>query len=84
MSNKEILDELQKIKKEIQILSNKIEKLDKSCSRMDNHINFVENTYDILRTPLNIVSNLVTNTFSSRVVENKLPTLKIIIKIFNK
>ena len=43
---------------------------------MDNHINFVENTYDILRTPLNIVSNLVTNTFSSRVVENKLPTLK--------
>jgi hypothetical protein len=43
---------------------------------MDNHINFVEHTYDILRSPLNIVSNLVTNTFSSKVVENKLPSLK--------
>ena len=76
MSNQEILDELRNIKKEIKMLSDKIEKLDKSCSRMDNHINFVENTYDILRIPLNVVSNLVTNTFSSKKIENKLPTLK--------
>lgn len=76
MSNQEILDELRNIKKEIKMLSDKIEKLDKSCSRMDNHINFVENTYDILRTPLNVVSNLVTNTFSSKKIENKLPSLK--------
>lgn len=76
MSNQEILDELRNIKEEIKMLSNKIEKLDRSCSRMDNHINFVENTYDILRTPLNVVSNLVTNTFSSKKIENKLPSLK--------
>ena len=76
MSNQEILDELRNIKKEIKMLSDKIEKLDKSCSRMDNHINFVENTYDILRTPLNIVSNLVTNTFSSRTIEKELPQIK--------
>jgi hypothetical protein len=76
MSNQEILDELRDLRREIQMLSDRIEKLDKSCSRMDNHINFVENTYDILRTPLNVVSNLVTNTFYSRVVENKLPSLK--------
>ena len=76
MSNQEILDELRNIRKEIKMLSDKIEKLDKSCSRMDNHINFVENIYDILRTPLNVVSNLVTNTFSSIKIENKLPSLK--------
>ena len=56
MSNQEILDELRDLRREIQMLSDRIEKLDKSCSRMDNHINFVENTYDILRTPLNVVS----------------------------
>lgn len=76
MSNQEILDELRNIRKEIKMLSDKIERLDRSCSRMDNHINFVENTYDILRTPLNVVSNLVTNTFSSKTIENKLPSLK--------
>ena len=76
MSNQEILDELRNLKKEIKILSDKIERLDRSCSRMDNHINFIENTYDILRTPLNVVSNIVTNTFSSKQIENKLPSLK--------
>jgi archaellum component FlaC len=76
MSNQEILDELRNLKEEIKKLSSKIENLDRSCSRMDDHINFVENTYDILRTPLNVVSNLVTNTFSSKKIENKLPSLK--------
>jgi len=76
MSNQEILDELRNVKEEIKKLSSKIENLDRSCSRMDDHINFVENTYDILRTPLNVVSNLVTNTFSSKKIENKLPSLK--------
>jgi len=76
MSNQEILDELRNLKKEIKMLSDKIERLDRSCSRMDNHINFVENTYDILLTPLNVLSNLVTNTFSSKTIENKLPSLK--------
>ena len=76
MSNQEILDELRNLKEEIKMLSSKIENLDRSCSRMDDHINFVENTYDILRTPLNVVSNLVTNTFSSKQIEDKLPSLK--------
>ena len=76
MSNQEILDELRNLKEEIKKLSSKIENLDRSCSRMDDHINFVENTYDILRTPLNVVSNLVTNTFSSGTIENELPSLE--------
>ena len=73
---KKILDELKNIRKDINILTNKINKLNKSCSRMDNHISFVENTYDILRSPLSIVSNLITNTFSYQISENKLPKLK--------
>jgi len=34
-------------------LVHEVNELKKTCSRMDNHISFVENTYNIIRHPLN-------------------------------
>lgn len=40
-------------------MNDNLEKLNKTCSKMDNHIDFVENTYDSLKFPLNYIKNRV-------------------------
>jgi hypothetical protein len=51
--------ELQEIKETILLLTKAIENLTKTCGRMDSHINFVEDTYDTLKTPLNYLTQKV-------------------------
>lgn len=48
---------LEKLENKVQSLEDKIDKLISVCSRMDGHINFVENTYTSLRTPLDFIKN---------------------------
>lgn len=60
--NKEIIelkDELKEVKNTLLILTKAIEKLTLTCGRMDGHINFVEKTYESLKTPLDFVKNKV-------------------------
>lgn len=66
-----ILDEIKQLRKEVKELSDKIDNIDNSCSKMDSHINFVEDTYDNLKNPINIVSNLITTNFTSKLPEIK-------------
>ena len=51
--------EIQEIKETILLLTIAIENLTKTCARMDSHINFVEDTYDTLKTPLNYITQKV-------------------------
>ena len=71
-----ILKEIISLKLEIRILSNKINNLDKSCSRMDGHINFVENTYSTLRSPLNIFSSIINKFYGNVEDTTDLPTIE--------
>ena len=51
--------QLIELNKSIIMLKNDIEILTKKCSRMDSHINFVEETYDTLKHPLNYITEKV-------------------------
>jgi hypothetical protein len=57
------LDELKNSVAKITISVDKItiavDKLTIVCSRMDDHINFVENTYDSIKTPLNYAKTTI-------------------------
>ena len=50
-----IREDIKKLNENMKALTEAINNLTSACSRMDGHIDFVENTYDILRTPLNFV-----------------------------
>ncbi len=75
MSNTEILEKLEKLEKLVLALSQKIDNLDRSCSRMDDHIDFVERTYDVLRSPLSLLTN-ISSRFYSNVEDDNLPQLE--------
>jgi hypothetical protein len=58
--------EIKEMRESIILLKLSIENLTKICSRMDSHINFVEKTYDTLKTPLNYLTNKVSYITGSR------------------
>lgn len=41
----------------------KITDIEKSCSKMNGHIDFIENTYDNLKYPINIFKNKIEQVF---------------------
>lgn len=51
----EMKNEFQKLNENILLLTKSINELTKSTSRMDNHINFVEESYETLRSPLDFI-----------------------------
>ena len=56
-----IENEIKELKMSVESLIKIIETLTNTCSRMDSHINFVEKTYDILKHPLNYITEKVSN-----------------------
>ena len=74
-TNTEHNNELKEIKETLLILTKKIESLDKTCSRMDSHINFVEGTYQSLRTPLDYLKQK-TEMLLGQSEGKKLPMVK--------
>lgn len=50
---------IKQLENKIDKLTHKIDKLIEICSRMDDHIDFVEHTYAVLRTPLDFVKRNV-------------------------
>jgi chromosome segregation ATPase len=45
--------------KKVDDMNIKLQKVDSSCNKMDEHIIFIEDTYNILKTPLNYVKRSV-------------------------
>jgi archaellum component FlaC len=60
--NQEIIDKITNLENKINNLEQKIDLLIKTCGRMDSHINFVETTYETLRSPLNFIKNKLNYT----------------------
>jgi archaellum component FlaC len=59
MLRKEMNDHFDIINKTLIKLIQVVDKLDGSCSKMDEHINFVETTYETLRSPLDYFTNKI-------------------------
>jgi hypothetical protein len=63
MDNSELLEVLKNIDlrlKNIEYQLNiKLTNIETDCSKMNNHINFVENTYNRVRIPLNYIKNKI-------------------------
>jgi hypothetical protein len=68
-----IIDTLEVIKLRLDKIEERIEK---DCSKMSEHINFVENTYTLVRAPLNFLKNKVENVMG-RNSKQDLPQIKI-------
>ena len=69
--------EINEIKNQLDILSNKIENLEnkidlliKCCGKMDGHINFIETTYNNVRSPLNFIKNKIEYYIGNNNVED--------------
>lgn len=76
-----ILEKFIILEEKIDIINNKlkekekrIENIELSCNKLNNHIDFIEETYSTLRTPLDFVKNKVENYLGYD--NKKLPQLK--------
>lgn len=62
----QIMEILKDIQQQMNVIESKIDALsinvEQDCQQMKNHINFIESTYNIVRTPLNYITNKI-NTF---------------------
>ena len=58
ISNEQIYSKMLEIeKKQYEILC-KLDYIANSCCKMDSHINFVDNVYNVLRTPFSTISRI--------------------------
>jgi len=55
----EIIALLQSIETRITNIETRLDTVETDCNKMSKHINFVENVYDIMRTPLNYLHHKV-------------------------
>jgi len=81
--NHQIMEILKDIQRQMQTIESKIDALNKTstnveedCHQMRNHINFVENTYKVVRTPLNYITNKLNNFIHNTAVEQELPMIE--------
>ncbi len=55
---------------------NKLNHVQEACDKMNNHIDFIEETYTTLQTPLNYVKNKVEYLMGYKNENKSLPTIK--------
>jgi len=77
-----ILSKLSSIEKQLVIINAKIDKCERfhstvyeSCEKMGSHVGFVENTYETLRYPLDVIRSQI-NYMTGKVDDKSLPQLK--------
>jgi len=69
---------LENIEDEIKLFKQESANVKTSCNKMDQHIDFIEGTYNVLRTPLNYITNKVNYLIGSSTskelpqIENKI------------
>ena len=73
---KNIQLQLNRIEEKITNLEEKISKVDSDCSKMNSHINFVEQTYAVVRTPLNYLKTKVDILMGNNNIDPELPLIK--------
>ena len=74
LENKKNIENILKILQEIQ---QDIKDIKYSNSKMDNHIDFIENTYNILKNPLTIFSSTLNRITGNTYEDTSLPDIKI-------
>lgn len=70
----ERFDKLEKMFNDLE--NNKLNHVQESCDRMNTHIDFINETYSTLETPLNYVKNKVEYLMGYRSESKALPTIK--------
>jgi prefoldin subunit 5 len=70
MNNQQLKDELHDVKEQLKILTESIKALEKQCSRMNGHIDFVEQVYSTLQTPLNLLKRISYIQDNSKQISN--------------
>lgn len=53
----DIKQELKEVKDQLAVLTETIKKLVNVCSRMNEHIDFVEETYEVVKHPINFITS---------------------------
>jgi archaellum component FlaC len=48
-----VLEKLDSIEKRLDVIEKRLETVEKGCTKMGNHINFVERTYEMIRSSVN-------------------------------
>lgn len=76
-----VMDKLDIIENKLGDIDRKLEEIDKklvkcedSCRGMDSHINFVEETYEVLKSPLNFLKtqvSFITGSGDSKMLKDK-------------
>jgi len=56
---KNIQLKLEDMDKRLVLIEKKTDGIQKGCSKMENHIDFIQHTYNIVRRPLNYITNKV-------------------------
>lgn len=79
----QVMEMLQKINEKLEIIDSKIDKLslktedvEKSCDVMRGHIQFVESTYNVVRKPLNYLTNRINSMLTSNGSDVELPQIE--------
>lgn len=70
----ERFDKLEKMFNDLE--NNKLKHVQESCDRMNTHINFINETYSTLETPLNYVKNKVEYLMGYKSETKSLPKIK--------
>jgi hypothetical protein len=72
-----IMESFSKLESKINELEkNKLNHVQEACDKMNNHIDFIEETYTTLKTPLNYVKNKVEYLMGYKNESKSLPTIK--------
>ena len=71
-SELDIKKEIKEMKETLVKLVASIDKLTKICARMDDHIDFVEDTYDNLKHPINFAKSKIERIMGYSTEENLL------------
>ena len=68
-------EKINKIELQLESLEKKLDRLLKIHDKMDSHINFIEETYDTLRSPIDFMKNKI-NLFIGSSSDKELPSIK--------
>jgi len=71
-----INEKIEVIETKIDLINCKTENIEKDCGQMHEHIQFVETTYNVVRKPLNYLTNRINYMLASSNTEVELPQLE--------
>lgn len=69
-------EKIEVIETKIDLINCKTENIEKDCGKMHEHIQFIESTYNIVRKPLNYLTNRINCMITSNNMEVDLPQLE--------